>query len=61
MDALHKLTELYSIMRLYINFFQPSMNLYSKERKETKIIKKYESAQTPYQRLLNSSYKSEEK
>jgi hypothetical protein len=60
-DALRKLTELYSVMRLYVNFFQPSMKLCSKERKLGKIIKKYEQAQTPYQRLLNSSYKSEEK
>ena len=60
-DALHKLTELYSIIRLYVNFFQPSMKLYSKERKETKIIKRYNQAQTPYQRLLNSSYRSKEK
>jgi hypothetical protein len=60
-DALRKLTELYSVMRLYVNFFQPSMKLCSKERKGAKIIKKYKQAQTPYQRLLNSSYKSEEK
>jgi hypothetical protein len=61
LDALRKLTELYSIMRLYVNFFQPSMKLYSKERIGAKVIKKYDHAQTPYQRLLNSSYKSEEK
>ena len=48
-------------MRLYVNFFQPSMKLYSKERIGAKVIKKYDQAQTPYQRLLNSSYKSAEK
>ena len=60
-DALHKLTKLYSVLRLYVNFFQPSMKLCSKERQGARIIKKYEQAQTPYQRLVNSSYKSEEK
>ena len=60
-DALYKLTELYSVLRLYVNFFQPSMKLCSKERKGGKVVKKYELAQTPYQRLVNSSYKSEDK
>lgn len=58
--AWHKLTELYNIIRLYINFFQPSLKLCSKERLGAKIIKKYEKAQTPYQRLINSSHLSEE-
>lgn len=61
LDALHKLTELYSIMRLYVNFFQPSMKLCSKNRTGAKIVKKYQKARTPYQRLLNSSYTCEEK
>jgi hypothetical protein len=39
-------------MRLYINFFQPSMKLLSKQRDGSKVQRKYEPAQTPLQRLL---------
>lgn len=55
------LTELYSILRLYINFFQPSLKLRSKERNGAKIVKKYDLAKTPYQRLINCSHISEGK
>ena len=46
------LTELYQSLRLYINFFQPSLKLLSKARQGSRIVKKYEPAQTPYQRVL---------
>lgn len=46
------LTELYRSLRLYINFFQPSLKLISKQRVGSRVIKKYDRAQTPYQRLL---------
>jgi hypothetical protein len=39
---------------LYINFFQPSLKLLSKTRVGAKVIKKYDKAKTPYQRLVNS-------
>ena len=55
LDAQQALIELYAILRLYVNFFQPSLKLASKERHGSKVVKKYEKAQTPYQRLLNSS------
>ena len=55
MDAWQALTALYSVLRLYVNFFQPSMKLVSKERKEGRITKRYDRAQTPYQRALSSS------
>jgi hypothetical protein len=49
----HKqLAEVYRAARLYINLFQPSMKLLTKERKGSTIKRKYSSAQTPLQRLL---------
>ncbi|HEX4948981.1 MAG TPA: transposase family protein [Blastocatellia bacterium] len=58
--ACEKLGELYGVLRLYQNYFQPSMKLLSKKREGAKVIKKYGPAQTPYQRLLNSPTVSEE-
>lgn len=55
MDAWQALTALYSVLRLYVNFFQPSMKLVSKERREGRITKHYDRAQTPYQRAVSSS------
>lgn len=45
------LTQLYGRLRLYINFFQPSMKLLTKTRVGSRIRKSYDQAQTPYQRL----------
>lgn len=49
------LAALYEKLRLYVNFFQPSMKLLSKERDGAKVRKKYDKAQTPYQRVLASA------
>ena len=54
-NAYQILLELYLEMRLYINFFQPSMKLLSKERRGAKVLKKYDVAKTPHQRLMQSS------
>lgn len=43
---------LYEPLRLYVNFFQPSLKLLSKKREGSRVIKKYDTAQTPYQRVL---------
>ena len=53
-EALNKLTELYSVLRLYVNYFQPSVKLISKERDRSKVSKKYDKAKTPAKRLLAS-------
>ena len=45
------LNELYATLRLYTNFFQPTMKLKSRERVGSKVIKRYDGAQTPYQRV----------
>lgn len=48
------LQRLYDVMRLYVNCFQPSMKLLSKERHGAKVSRKYDKAQTPYRRMLES-------
>ena len=48
------------MVRLYINFLQPSMKLVSKERVGGKVKKKYDAATTPYQRVLDSQQIDEE-
>ena len=54
------LTELYQPLRLYINFFQPSLKLIAKKRVGSRVIKKYDLAQTPYQRILAAETVSSE-
>jgi len=48
------LNELYVYLRLYVNFFQPVRKLIKKERIGSKVIKRYDEAKTPYQRVLAS-------
>ncbi len=51
------INELYtSEWRLYHNFFCPSVKLIEKKRIASKIIKRYDMPQTPYQRLINSQH-----
>ena len=52
--ACDALAALYQAVRLYTNFFQPSMKLQSKERLGSKVKKTYDTARTPYQRVLES-------
>jgi hypothetical protein len=51
---LRVLRELYQQLRLYKNFFQPTMKLKSKTRVGGKIQRQYDQPRTPYQRLLES-------
>jgi hypothetical protein len=50
--AYRQLAELYRAVRLYVNFFQPSVKLRSKERNGSQLRRHYDAARTPYQRLL---------
>ena len=59
--ALETLNHLYVLLRLYINFFQPVMKLVSKTRHGAKVHKVYDTAQTPYQRLLEAGVLMEAK
>lgn len=52
--AWEALAQLYCVLRQYVNFFQPSMKLLEKERRGAKVSKKYDSAKTPFQRILLS-------
>jgi len=51
-EELLTLNELYRSLRLYTNFFQPTMKLIEKTRIGSKTTKKYDKAQTPYRRVL---------
>ncbi len=56
--AAHILNQYYSVLRLYINFFQPCQKLLLKERVGSKTYKKHDAAKTPYQRVLESKHVS---
>lgn len=51
-EALAILNRIYALLRLYVNFFQPVMKLVRKTRHGAKVHKVYDTARTPYQRLL---------
>ena len=46
------LESIYDDLELYINYFQPSLKLVAKERVGNQTIKRYDTAKTPYQRIL---------
>lgn len=48
------LSRLYPVLTLYTNFFQPLRKLCHKRRVGSRVIKQFERARTPYQRLLDS-------
>jgi hypothetical protein len=43
---------IYADLRLYVNFFLPSVKLRAKERTGARVRKRYDTAATPHQRLL---------
>ena len=53
--AYRQLAELYRAVRLYVNFFQPSMKLRTKTRTGSRVRRVYGPAQTPFQRVLSSN------
>ncbi|MBW2209069.1 MAG: DDE-type integrase/transposase/recombinase [Deltaproteobacteria bacterium] len=59
--AYRQLAELYRATRLYVNFFQPSMKLVSKHRAGSKVQRRYDPAQTPFQRLAAAKILAEER
>ncbi|MCA1598540.1 MAG: transposase, partial [Chloroflexi bacterium] len=52
--AYHQLAELYGTLRLYVNFFQPSLKLLLKRRDGSQVYRRYDAARTPFQRLLTA-------
>jgi len=57
-QAYETLNRVYYILRLYVNFFQPAMKLVSKTRHGAKVHRVYDTAQTPFQRVLKSGVMS---
>ena len=55
-EELRVLNQLYSYLRLYVNFFKPVRKLVQKERMGSRIKKQYDIAQTPYRRVLYSPH-----
>lgn len=52
-EARELLNDLYrNELRLYINFFQPSVQLIRKERTGSKVKRIYDKAKTPYRRIM---------
>ena len=51
-EALSLLQQLYSCIRLQVNFFRPVRKLVAKERLGAKLVKHYDEPRTPYQRLI---------
>lgn len=52
---LELLGQIYEVLRMQTNFFSPSQKLISKTRHGATVTKKYDTAQTPYQRALDST------
>jgi hypothetical protein len=59
--ALETLNHIYDLLRFYVNFFQPVMKLVAKTRHGAKVHKVYDTARTPYQRLLEAGVLTEAK
>jgi len=59
--AFKALEDVYGLLRLYINFLQPVSKLLRKSRHGAKVHKVYDTARTPYQRLLRSGVLTEAK
>lgn len=57
--ACQRLDALYGVSALYVNYFQPSLKLLSKERDGAKVKKHYDTARSPYLRLLSDDRVSE--
>ncbi len=54
------MNEMYNVLRVYTNFFLPSMKLIEKTRIGSKVTKKYDKPKTPYRRILGAEYVPEE-
>ena len=59
-EELAILNELYGHLRFYTNYFQPVMKLVEKTRIGSRVVKRHDKAQTPYQRVLQSPLIPEE-
>jgi len=53
-EEVELLNQLYGQLRLYVNFFLPSQKLVEKTRQGSRVTKRYDTARTPYRRVLES-------
>jgi hypothetical protein len=60
LEAAAALGRLYAVLRLFVNFFQPSFKLAGKVRDGAKVSKTYHPPATPYQRLLADARSNED-
>jgi len=60
-QAYDVLNRIYYLLRLYVNFLQPSVKLVRKTRRGAVVHKVYDTAQTPYQRVLKAGVLSDAK
>ena len=51
-DALTALNSVYTLAEDYVNFLQPVLKLVEKTRNGPRVRRRYDTAQTPYRRLL---------
>jgi hypothetical protein len=59
LEVAHLMNDLYqNELRLYHNFFKPSQKLVSKKVIGSKLVRRFDKTQTPYQRVLLSEYVS---
>jgi len=52
-QQLDLLEQIYGVLAFYQNYFQPSQKLVEKQRIGARVTKKYDTAATPYERLLS--------
>ena len=52
--AFRQMSELYSLARLQVNFFQPVRRLMDKSRDGARVVRRHDAGTTPYQRMLQS-------
>ncbi len=58
-ETLEQLNRIYTLVERYVNFFQPTMQLQEKRRHVARVHKVYDTAKTPYRRLLDHGVLSE--
>lgn len=51
--AARQMQRLYDQLRTYVNYFQPLMKMTTKKRIGSRLYKQYDTARTPYQRVLD--------
>ena len=59
-EALEQLNRVYTLVERYVSFFQLVMELQDKQRRGARVHKVYDTARTPYRKLLEHGGLSDE-